>query len=240
MRHLHLSILAVSVMSVSLCFGALADERGKVLLEDDFNRSESDETQEQVGNDWGTNSKSRAQGVKQVDLRDGAMFIRKAEVADHGVSVTHEAAFQDAVISLRFKLGKGDDLGINIADMNEKSVHAGHICLAKVGSDKLEMTDLKTGRMKLENREARLAEKLTDEQKQAINRKSRYRDLDISTDEWHTLEVRIEGPRMTVIIDDKQVGSFESEGIGHATKSRLRLAVNREAWVDDVRIVRLK
>ncbi len=240
MFHLRLFSVAVTVLFMFLSTAAIADDKETVLLEDDFNRSETDDTQEQPGNEWGTNSKSRAQGVKQVDLRDGAMFIRKAEVADHGVSVTHEAAFQDAVISLRFKLGKGDDLGINIADMNEKSVHAGHICLAKVRSDKLEMTDLKTGRMKLENREARLAEKLTAEQKQAINRKSRYRDLDLSTDEWHALEVRIDGPRMTVSIDSKQVGWFESEGIGHATKSRLRLAVNREAWVDDVKIVRVK
>ncbi len=79
-------------------------ESGTVILEDDFEREESKPEREQVGNGWGTNSNSRAQGVKQVDLAAGALHITRADVADHGVSVTHEAAFADAVITLRFKL----------------------------------------------------------------------------------------------------------------------------------------
>ena len=62
-------------------------------------------------------SKSRAQGEKQVWLEDGAMHIVRAKVADHGVSVTHEVAFKDATIRLRFKISKQDDLGINVADI---------------------------------------------------------------------------------------------------------------------------
>jgi len=211
-----------------------------VILEDTFDREEPDPSKEQIGNGWGTNSVSRAQGVKQVDLIDGAMRIMRADVADHGVSVTHEVAFRDALITLRFKLGAGDDLGINIADMNEKSVHAGHICVARIRPNQIEMSDLKTGRMDLQRRTRRLAGNETPEDKARIKATSKLTSVDLSLDRWHDLEVKIEGDQMTVAIDGKPVGEFSSEGIAHATKSRLRLAVNRNAWVDDVKVVRLR
>lgn len=213
---------------------------GVVILDDDFNREEQDPAQEQIGNEWGTNSRSRAQGVKQVDLVDGAMKIMRAKVADHGVSVTHEAAFQDAIITLRFKLGSGDDLGINIADMNEKSVHAGHLCVARIRLGDLEISDLKTGRMNLERRNRRLAGEETPADKERLKATTFRTSVDLTRDQWHDLEVKIEGDRMTVFLDGKQRGEFRSEGIAHPSKSRLRLAVNKNAWVDDVKIVRLR
>ena len=218
-----------------------AEESGTVILHDEFNREEKVATKEDVGNDWGTNSRSRAQGVKQVDLVDGAMHIYRAKVADHGVSVTHEAAFCDATIELRFKLdSKSDDLGINIADMKEKSVHAGHICMARIRPNRLEITDLKTGRMDLETRKRRLAKSLTEADQKRIKKMSKYQKLDLKTGQWHSLKVQIAGTKMTVSIDGKKAGEFESPGIGHPTKSRLRLAVNKQAWVDDVKITKYK
>ena len=213
---------------------------GVVILEDDFDREEQDPAKEQIGNDWGTNSRSRAQGVKQVDLVDGAMKITRAKVADHGVSVTHEAAFQDCAITLRFKLGRGDDLGINLADMNEKSVHAGHICVARIRLGDLEISDLKTGRMNLERRNRRLAGEETTADKERLKATTFRTPIDLAPDQWHDLEVRVEGDRLTVLLNGKLAGQFRSEGIAHLTKSRLRLAVNKNAWVDDVKIVRLR
>jgi len=227
----------ICVGCVALPAAAGSSTEGKVLLHDNFNREESDPAKEEVGNGWGTNSKSRAKGVKQVDLVDGAMHIVRADVADHGVSVTHEAAFKDATISLRFKLGPKDDLGINIADMKEKSVHAGHICMARVSPFSVEIHDLKTGNMKLKHREARLAKTLTEEMQKVINTKKKKFKTKLTLNEWHELSVKISGDTMTVGIDGKDVGQFQSEGIGHPTKSRLRLAVNKSAWVDDVKIV---
>ncbi|WP_145197013.1 family 16 glycoside hydrolase [Thalassoglobus polymorphus] len=215
------------------------DAHGEVILEDHFERTETDDQLEQVGNGWGTNSKSRAKGVKQVDLVDGAMHITRADVADHGVSVTHEVAFKDATIELRFKLGKNDDLGINIADMKEKSVHAGHICMTRIRPNRVEIVDLKTGRMDLKNRERRLANQLSEDEKRDINKKSKYFKVDLKANQWHQLKVSIQGDVMSVTIDEKFVGKFQSNGIGHLTKSRLRLAVGKSAWVDDVKVTRL-
>lgn len=229
-------LLNLSIL-VCLTTTAVADKSnpgGKLLLEDSFDREESDPAKEEIGNGWGTNSRTRAKGQKQVDLDGGAMHITRAAVADHGVSVFHEVAFKDATIELRFKLGAKDDLGINIADMKEKSVHAGHICVARIRPKSVEITDLKTGPMKLAHRQARLENKLTPELKKLINGRKKKFAVDLATDEWHQLTVQISGDTMTVKIDDKQVGRFQSEGIGHPTKSRLRLSVNKSAWVDNV------
>ena len=208
----------------------------KPLFQDAFNRQDVDPKVENPGNNWGTNSKSRAQGVKQVFLRDNAMFIKMADVADHGVSVTQDVSFDDAVIRLRVKLGKGDDIGVNIADMQEKTVHAGHICMPRIRLDSLEIRDLKTGRMRLDMRERSKAKTLTAADRKFLTTKEKKFPLSLTANQWHDVEIRIEGTTMTVMIDGAKVGSFSSEGIGHPTKRRIRLAVNREAWVDDIEI----
>ena len=212
---------------------ASADE---VLLEDHFDRADADPAVEAPGNGWGTNSKTRAKGVKQVWIKDDAMYVKMADVADHAVSVTQDVKFKDAVIEMRFKLGPKDDLGVDIADMSEKSVHAGHICAPRVRLNSLEISDLKTGRMNLELNEKAKAKTLNEEEKKLLATKSKKFPLKLKADEWHDLKITIEGDTMTVSIDGKEAGSFASEGIGHPTKNRIRLGVGHEAWVDDVKI----
>lgn len=209
---------------------------GKLIFEDAFDRTESDAAKEDVGNDWVTNSKARAKGEKQVWVKDGVMTIKRAAVADHGVSVVQNLKFKDATIQMRFKLGAKDSLGINIADMKEKSVHAGHICLALVKPNKVEIADLKTGRMNLKIRTRRKAGEETDEDKKLLKKKSKYFPVELDTDNWHTLNVQIKSDTMTVSINDNQVGQFKSPGIGHETKSRIRLAVAKSAMVDDIKV----
>lgn len=208
------------------------------MLEDRFDRQEADESKEEVGNDWGTNSRSRAGGNKQVDLIDGTMHIYRHEVADHGVSVVQDLEFRDATIAMRFRIGKGDELGINLADMKEKSVHAGHLCVAKIRLNKLTIIDLKTGRMNLERREKSKAKQLSKEERKLIAEREVSFPIDLDPKQWHDLKVVIDGRTMTVILDGKQAGTFTSAGIGHETKNRLRLAVAKEAWVDDVTVHR--
>ena len=54
----------------------------------------------------------------------------------------------------------------------------------------------------------------------------------------HDLLVTVKGATLTVAIDGKEVGRLSSEGIAHPTKRTLRLAVPRNAVVDDVKIWR--
>ena len=125
-----------------------------------------------------------------------------------------------------------------IADLSERSVHAGHLCMARIKLSQLEIVDLKTGRMKLENRQRRLDGSLTEAEKKAINKKSRYFKIELDADVWHHLRVSIRGDEMSVAINDQQVGKFSSAGIAHPTKRKLRLAVGKTAWVDDVLVTR--
>ena len=91
------------LMAVAAIGSATADDSPTLIFADDFERDESQEVNDEIGNGWGTNSKTRAKGNKQVDLKDG-MFIFVHEAADHAVSVTHPAGFRDGSVTLKFML----------------------------------------------------------------------------------------------------------------------------------------
>ncbi|MDC0302816.1 LamG domain-containing protein [bacterium] len=189
---------------------------------------------------WSSNSKKRAKGNKQVDLKDGAMHITFHPVADHAVSVVHPAEFQDGRVTLRFKLPTDNDsLGLNFADLKFKEVHAGHLCMTKISTKNVQINDLKTGNMKLAIRTARQNKTITPEQQEMLKNKTKRFPNKIEAGKWHTLSVTIKGQTMTVFINDKEVGSFTSEGIAHPTKRTLRVAVPKKAIIDDLKIYSL-
>ena len=213
---------------------------GKLLFQDDFNRKATQTTTDDPGNGWGTNSKSRAKGDKQVDLKDGAMRIYISARADHAVSVTHDAEFADGAVTLRFLLeDEKDSLGLDFADAQCKEVHAGHLCAAKVSPKDVQMIDHKTGGMRLDIHDARTEKKpLTDDQKKALVGKTKSVPHTTEIGKWHELQVKIEGDELSVAIDGQAVGSFRSPGMAHPTKRMLRFSVPRNAVVDDVNIYR--
>ncbi|MEQ1862385.1 MAG: hypothetical protein ABMA13_20905 [Chthoniobacteraceae bacterium] len=232
--------LALLALIPALATSVVAADLGKIIFQDEFDRNESQEKTDEPGNGWGTNSKSRAMGDKQVDLKDGAMRIYISARADHAVSVTHDAEFTDGAVKLRFMLEDAkDSLGLNFADAQFKEVHAGHLFVAKVDARQVQLVDLKTGGMRLDIRTARTEKKpLTDEQTKALEGKTRNIPHATEVGKWHELEVKIAGDELSVAIDGKAVGSFRSPGIAHPTKRMLRLAVPRNAVVDDVKIYR--
>lgn len=224
-----------------LRISGFADDHGELIFSDDFERSESQEMKDEPGNGWGTNSRSRAKGNKQVDLKDGAMRIFIHEAADHAVSVTQPAEFTDGAVGMKFMLeDPKDSLGLDFADLQEKSVHAGHLFAARISAEKVQIQDLKTGSMDLKIQEARLNKSLTKEQKDLIASKTKSFPIKLGVGEWHDLLVVVEGDALTVSIDGKVAGSFSSEGIAHPAKRLLRLSVPRDAVVDEVRIWRKK
>ena len=237
MKHLLLLLPLIAFTSV-----IAAEERSGLIFEDHFERSETQETKDEPGNGWGTNSKSRAKDNKQVDLKDGAMRIFIHAEANHAVSVTHPAEFTDGTVSLRFMLEDAQDsLGLNFADLEFKEVHAGHLFVAKVSPKSVQLQDLKTGNMRLDIRETRQAKKpLTAEQQQAIKGKDKTFPHTLEIGKWHDLVVNITGDTLSASIDGQLVGTFSSPGIAHPSKRTLRLAVARSAVVDDVKIWRQK
>ncbi|MFT5408898.1 MAG: hypothetical protein ACI9NC_001609, partial [Verrucomicrobiales bacterium] len=180
---------------------------------------------------------TRAKGNKQVDLKDGAMRISIHEEADHGVSVVHDAEFTNGAVELRFKLeANGDSLGLNFADLKFKEVHAGHLFAARIYTHRVVLQDLKTGRMAKETHALNKAKKLSAEQKKALKEKEKSFKNKLEVGKWYKLLVEVNGDTLKASIDDKQVGSFSSPGIAHPTKRTLRLAVPKNAVVDDLKI----
>jgi len=232
--------LALLALLPALTTSVFAADLGKIIFQDDFNRNESQKTTDEPGNGWGTNSKARAQGDKQVDLKDGAMRIYISARADHAVSVTHEAEFTNGTVTLRFMLeDEKDSLGLDFADAQCKEVHAGHLCAAKIDAKQVQMIDHKTGGMRSDIHDARTEKKaLTEEQKTALVGKSRNVAHATEIGKWHELQVTIEGDELSVAIDGQPVGSFHSPGIAHPTKRMLRFSVPHNAVVDDVKIYR--
>src|SRR3954454_20571722 len=162
--------LALLALIPALTTSVFAADLGKLIFQDDFNRNESQETTDDPGNGWRTNSKARAKGDKQVDLKDGALRIYISANADHAVSVTHAAEFTNGAVTLRFMLeDEKDSLGLDFADAQLKEVHAGHLCAAKIDHKQVQMIDHKTGGMRLDIHDARTEkQELSDEQKKAL------------------------------------------------------------------------
>ena len=228
-------------VTLLLPVATFADDTETLIFEDDFERAESDDSKEEIGKGWTSNSKKRAKGNKQVDLKDGAMHITFHPVADHAVSVVHPAGFQNGKVTLRFMLPtEADSLGLNFADLKFKEVHAGHICMTKISTKNVQINDLKTGVMALATRKARLDKTITPEQTKALKTKTKRFPNKLEAGKWHTLVVTIKGDTMKVVVNDKEVGAFSSAGIAHPNKGTLRVAVPKKAVIDDLKIYSLK
>jgi hypothetical protein len=90
-------------------------------------------------------------------------------------------------------------------------------------------------------REARQAKTpLTSEQQQALKGKEKSIPHTLEPSQWHDLLVTVEGDTLSVSLNGQSIGSHRSPGIAHPTKRLLRLAVPRNAIVDDVKIYRKK
>lgn len=228
-------LLILSVLCTSL-----SAAEPTLLFSDDFARDEATPGKEDIGNGWTSNSGWRAKGHQQVDLKDGVMHVTKHAEADHGVAIFHNVEFQDGIVELRFKLGEGDDLGVDFVDRELKTVHAGHLCIARVTNKAVTLTDSKTGGMDLKIQERRKAGDKSPELAALLKTKTKSFKLDLKPEDWHTMHITVEGDKMTVKIDDNETGSFSSEGIAHPTKRMITLAVNKSAQVDDVKVWKLK
>lgn len=210
------------------------------IFSDDFNRDEATPGKEDIGNGWTSNSGWRAKGHQQVDLKDGVMHVTKHAEADHGVAIFHAAEFQDGLVELKFKLGEGDDLGVDFVDRELKTVHAGHLCMARMTNKSLTITDSKTGGMDLKIQERRKAGDKSPELAALLKTKTKAFKLDLKPEDWHTMVIKIVADQMSVRIDGQEIGSFSSDGIAHPTKRMITLAVNKSADIDDVKVSRLK
>tara|TARA_B110000483_G_scaffold46243_1_gene57740 strand:+ start:1772 stop:3991 length:2220 start_codon:yes stop_codon:yes gene_type:complete len=213
---------------------------GTLMFHETFNRAESQETKDEPGNGWTTSSDRTAAGQKQVDLRDGHMYMHTAEDANHDVSVRHTFEFRDGTVEMLVKLENDDDqLRLNFTDLDLKSVHAGHLFDARISLTEVILQDKKTGLMNLKMRDARREGTMDSaELKQLQETKSKTFPYALTKGEWHLFQVHVEGDKLTVVVNGEEVGSFRSEGFAHPTKRMVRLLTRGHSVIDDMRVWR--
>ena len=210
---------------------------GKLIFEDKFEREESQETKDEPGDGWTTNSKRRAKGNKQTDLRDGHIYVFRHKEADHGASLKRDIEFRDGTIGVKLIFADAkDSIYINLADLQEKTVHAGHLFHVHITPSKLSLIDLKTGQMDLKIRPAYQSKTLSEEQKKLMATKVKSFRNQLALNKWHQVYATIEGDEIKVEINGKPIGTFQSPGFAHPIKRHLRFLVGKGISIDDVQV----
>lgn len=207
-----------------------------LIFSDDFNREEVSSEREEVGNGWKTNTERRAPGKRQAVLKDGSLLLATDPAAKHVVVAFHETSFSDGILELRFLRPADGTLGVAFSDPESKNVHAGHLLVLRLLPDSLTLTDLKTGSADL-NILAKLKEGKRDGELDALLKaKTRSFPLLLTADQWHVLRLQVVGQTITAFVDDAEVGSMKSPGVGHPHKRVLEISNNKPVLVDDVKI----
>lgn len=214
---------------------------GTLIFRDEFERTESQELKDEPGNNWTTSSERTAYGEKQVDLRDGHMYITMHPKAWHATSVRHAFEFRDGTLALKLKFDDPEDsIKLNFTDLQEKSVHAGHLFNVTISPKSVSMQDLKTGVMNLVIKKARANNTLTAEQKSELATKNKRFPVKLELGKWHDVHTTVKDNKVSCTINGVFVGTFQAPGFAHPTKTLIRLLVGKAIHVDDVRIWRKK
>ena len=214
-----------------------ADKYGKLIFEDKFERNESQETKDEPGNGWTTNSNSRAKGNKQTDLKDGYIYVFSHKEADHAATLSREIELRDGTFGIKLKFADAkDNIHLNLADPKEKSVHAGHLFHISINPNRVMLTDLKTGQMDLKIRPAYQKKTLSAEQKKMLKTKSKHFRNKLELGKWHQVYATVKGDEISVEVNGKAVASFKAPGFSHPVKRKLRLHIAKGMSIDDVQI----
>ncbi len=223
-------------------------EKGSLLFHDAFEREETGNGLKGIGNGWESATADRVPKIKQADLDAGILKIASAtKEAGHAAHIHHDAGFADGGVLVRFKfpgLSKDESLQLGFVDREVKGVHAGHLCYAILSRSSLTLIDHKTGVMNLEIRKRRqeIAER---KEKVPADLDALLKTKQISVPwkadtEWHDLVLVTEGDELRLSLDGKLLAHHRSEGFAHPMKRWFSFLVPSTAWIDDVKIWRVK
>ena len=206
-----------SLFFLAFAVSSFAADFPRVIFSDDFSA-------EGFGKAWGHYKSSSV-------VKDGMLIGITAPTSDHSavdnIKFTGEKDLQVSV-KFRFVSDKAKSFNVWFDDKNYKGSHAGHICQASISPTGVNLADAKTGGFDLSNGlyDRKKANQLTDDEKKMLAGKQKRIPAKISLNEWHTLVVTTQGDTISVSIDDKDVGSFQSAGVAHDTKSLVSLTTN--------------
>ena len=169
-------------------------------------------------------------------IEDGVLIGKSIDVNDHGgVDAIRFEGRQDVEFSVKFRFAGPEAERFNVwfDDKTLTAAHAGHVCNVTVSPTSVTITDAKTGNMENSIYEMKKsAAGLDDATKELLATKTKRFEVDFEKDkdEWHDLLIQTKGEVITVSIDGKEVGSFESEGNAHETKA----SVSVTTYANDV------
>lgn len=211
----------------------------RLIFSDDFERLATSD----LGPHYDVGEKHFQGPNPSLSIKDGALHIYTPPGADHSTTFRHDVkeVFENGEVRLRFQLtDKKDNLGVNFADLDLKSVHAGHLFSIRVNSKRLEINDLKSGRMDLTHYTLKRSPDGTDKRTQAMKKltasKTKHFPYETSLNEWHDVRIKVMDGEMSVYIDGNFAGSFASEGMQHPTKRHVRFPTPKRAIIDDFRV----
>ncbi|WP_077341878.1 hypothetical protein [Pseudocolwellia agarivorans] len=235
-----LSLLLISFTSLSYA----ADEelksveqllkQAKLVFSDDFNRNEQDETQEQIGNHWLTNSEKRAQGRKQVDLDNGVLHITKLKGVKAAVNVNNKMSFKNGIVKLKFNMTHQQGAKFNFYDTNAtEQSFSGHICQLKVEPKAFQIVDQIKGRFR---RDILFKELTTEAQNEVTAKTTTTIPVKYELNKWYELTMVIIDDVFEVYIDDVKIGKLKSEGVAHNLKDTFAFSITHSVKIDDMQV----
>lgn len=247
-------LVTTAFVFIGLTLSAAADDSawlksGTLIFEDSFDREEDGNLAAAIGNGWNSATANRVPDVKQADLDGGVLKVMSAAAAGHQAHIHHEAGFEDGGAIVRFKLpgeSKSESLTVGFVDRETSKALAGHLCYAIISNapPQIQLLDRKTGYSDPEvaNRRApylKNKEKLPADLQTLLDSKMKHVPWK-ADNEWHELVLVTQGDEMRVSLDGKPVGSHRSEGFAHPMKRWFSLLMNPSAWVDNVKVYKVK
>lgn len=230
---------ACTAENVQTAEPALANDAPRLVFTDNFERSSKTD----LGPDYDVGEKHFQGPNPSLKIKDGALHIYTPPDADHSTTFRHDVkeVFDNGEVRLRFQLTDvKDNLGVNFADLDLKSVHAGHLFSIRINSKRLEINDLKTGRMALTHYTLKRSPDGTDKRTKAMKKltasKTKHFPYETSLNEWHEVRIKVMDGEMSVYIDENFAGRFASEGMKHPTKRHVRFPTPKRAIIDDFRV----
>jgi hypothetical protein len=253
--------LVVGILSIVVLTAAFGDriahagddaawlKSGTLIFEDSFDREEDGNLAAAIGNGWNSATANRVPDEKQADLDGGVLKVMSSAKAGHQAHIHHEAGFEDGGAIVRFKLpglSKTESLTVGFVDRETSKAAAGHLCYAVLTSDppQVQLLDRKTGYSdpdvsKRRQPYLKSGEKLPDDLQRLLDSKMKFVPWK-ADHEWHELVLVTEGDEMRVMLDGKPLGSHRSEGFAHPMKRWFSLLMNPSAWIDDVKVYKVK
>ncbi|HEX3655753.1 MAG TPA: hypothetical protein VHV55_08110 [Pirellulales bacterium] len=196
-------------------------EKGKVLLSDDFDRTDLGDWQALIPTFTVENGT-----LKGVQTRD-----------DHGAVGRVYRPMRDVIVEFKFQLDGSTGFNAVFDDQKFKGSHAGHICRVAFAPKQIRLGDDKQGGMRNDIFAMRKDPTRKAESDKLLAGRGSAAPATIEPGKWHDVVIEIVGDQMRVSLDGRPAGYLKSPGIAHETKTSFHFTVSGKGVLfDDVRI----